>query len=218
VSDEPHILLGAYILGGLDAHERRIFETHLDVCERCRAEAADFAPLPALLSKADPANLEPAATAAPTSDFTLPEPIVARRAAMRRQRSRRRIGAAAAAVAAVAAAVVIGVVVIPGTHQPPPGTHTFAMRPAAADVTGVVTLTPMPWGTDISLDLQKLPTDGVFTLRTMDENGYMQPAANWAATPNGKGLIKGATSIPMPKLRKLNVVDADNRVLATLQR
>jgi Putative zinc-finger len=215
VSEEPHILLGAYILGGLDAHERRAFENHLDVCDRCRAEAADFAPLPALLSKADPANLE---SATPAGDFILPESFVARRAAIRRQRSRRRIVTAAAALVAVAAAVVIGVVVIPGSHHSPPGTHTFAMQAAAADVTGVVTLTPMPWGTDISLDLQRLPTDGVFTLRTMDDSGYMQPAANWAATPNGTGQIKGATSIPMPKLRKLNVVDADNRVLATLQR
>jgi hypothetical protein len=92
------------------------------------------------------------------------------------------------------------------------------MQPAAVDVTGVVTLTPMPWGTAISLNLHKLPTAGVFTLRTMDDDGHMQPAANWAATTNGVGLVKGATSIPMPRLRKLNVVDADNRVLATLQR
>jgi hypothetical protein len=218
VSDEPHILLGAYILGGLDAHERRVFEDHLVGCARCRAEAAEFAPLPALLSKADPADLEPDATATDVLDVTLREALAVRRTAIRHRRRRRWAVTAGAAVAAAAAVVVIATVGIPDGHQTPPGTGTFAMQPAAADVTGVVTLTPMPWGTAISLDLQKLPSDGVFTLRTMDEDGHMQPAASWAATPNGAGLVKGATSIPMPKLRKLNVVDADNRLLATLQR
>lgn len=216
MSEEPHFLLGAYILGGLDARERRAFEKHLHECDRCRAETAEFAPLPALLSKADPANLE---STAPAGDFALPETILARRAALLRERRRRRIAAATAGLVGTAAAVAIGLATIPGDRHAPPGTGTFTIQPAAAtEVTGYVTLTPMPWGTDISLNIQSLPTDGVFTLRTMDENGYMQPAANWAATPDGTGSVKGTTSIPMPKLRKLNVVDGHNRVLATLHR
>jgi hypothetical protein len=46
----------------------------------------------------------------------------------------------------------------------------------------------------------------------------MQPAATWAAMPTGAGVVQGATSIPMPKLRKLNIVDADNTVLASVER
>jgi anti-sigma factor RsiW len=55
--DEPHDLLGAYVLGGLDADERRQFEDHLRGCSRCRRDVADCAPLPALLAKVDPADL-----------------------------------------------------------------------------------------------------------------------------------------------------------------
>ncbi|WP_141564334.1 zf-HC2 domain-containing protein [Mycolicibacterium palauense] len=217
MSDEPHILLGPYILGGLDAEDRRRFEAHLEGCVQCRAEAADFAPLPALLSKADPADLESDPRPSDTDVSMLRKAVAARRAGRRRKR-RILVGSVASAVVAAAAAVVIGVLAIPGGEQLPPGSGTFAMHPEAADVTGMVTLTPRPWGTAISLDLKKLPPDGVFTLRTMDDDGRMHPAASWSATSDGVGIVEGATSIPMPKLRKLNVVDADNRVLATMER
>lgn len=214
MSDERHILLGAYVLGGLAADERRKFEEHLDECAQCRSEAADFAPLPALLSKADPADLEPEPQLYGSDALTLREALAARNSSRRRKR-RIRVGSA---VAAVAATVAIGVVVIPASEPSPPGSGTFAMHSAASNAIGMVTLVPKPWGTAISLDLQQLPPHGVFTLRTMDDDGRMHPAANWAATPNGVGRVEGATSIPMPKLRKLNIVDADNRVLATMER
>ncbi len=91
------------------------------------------------------------------------------------------------------------------------------MPVAATGASGSVTLTPKPWGTAIVLDLKQLPAEGVFTLRTMDDSGQMRPAATWAAMPTGKGGAR-ATSIPMPKLRKLNIVDANNTVLATVER
>lgn len=213
--DEPHVLLGAYILGGLDAEERGRFEAHLKDCAQCRAQAADFAPLPALLSKVDPADLEAGPTDGGESELILRDMLAARRtAAKRRVRHRVALGACAAVLAAVAL-----VLVIPRGDTTPPGTGTFAMHSvAAAGASGSVTLTPKPWGTAIVLDLKQLPTDGVFTLRTMDDSGQMQPAATWAAMPTGKGVVQGATSIPMPKLRKLNIVDANNTVLATVER
>ncbi|MDH6196012.1 hypothetical protein M2272_002652 [Mycobacterium frederiksbergense] len=213
--DEPHVLLGAYILGGLDAEERRQFEAHLNECAQCRAQAADLAPLPALLRKADPADLE----AQPREDdgtvLDLLEGLAARRAAAKRRIHRRM------AVGACAASLVLGVlfVAIPRSDPTPPSTGTFVMKSVvAAGTTGSVTLTPKPWGTAISLDFDRLPTDGIFTLRTMDDSGEMQPAATWAATPNGAGVVEGATSIPTPKLRRLNIVDSNDTVLATMER
>lgn len=213
--DEPHVLLGAYILGGLDAEERGRFEAHLKECAQCRAQAADFAPLPALLSKVDRADLDTQPTDDGESELALRDMLAARRAAAtRRVRHRVMLAACAAVLAAVAL-----VLVIPRGDTAPPGTGTFAMHSvAAAGASGSVTLTPKPWGTAIVLDLKQLPPDGVFTLRTMDDSGQMQPAATWAAMPTGAGVVQGATSIPMPKLRKLNIVDADNTVLASVER
>lgn len=211
-----HTLLGAYILGGLDADERKQFEAHLDECARCRADATDFAPLPVLLSRADPADSEPTPQPDAVIDATLREVIATRRETARR----RRVAAGGLVGAAAVAVTVMITTVIPSDgEQTPPGTGTFAMQPAAnADVTGRVTLTPQPWGTSVSLELRKLPPSGAFTLRTMDDSGRMQPAASWTATPDGVGVVKGVTGIPMPKLRKLNIVDADNVVLATIER
>ncbi|MEV0669207.1 zf-HC2 domain-containing protein [Mycobacterium sp. NPDC050441] len=213
--DEPHVLLGAYILGGLDAEERGRFEAHLKECAQCRAQAADFAPLPALLSKVDPVDLDTDPADGGESELALRDMLAARRAAAnRRVRRRVALGACAAVLASVAL-----VLVIPRGATTPPGTGTFAMHSvAAAGASGSVTLTPKPWGTAIVLDLKQLPTDGVFTLRTMDDSGQMQPAATWAAMPTGAGVVQGATSIPMPKLRKLNIVDANNTVLASVER
>ncbi|ACL41465.1 putative transmembrane anti-sigma factor [Pseudarthrobacter chlorophenolicus A6] len=46
---DPHQLLGAYLLGGLDAGERAVFEAHLGRCRACRDELAGLETLPALL-------------------------------------------------------------------------------------------------------------------------------------------------------------------------
>jgi hypothetical protein len=203
--DEPHVLLGAYVLGGLDADQRRQFEDHLGACPKCRRDLADCSALPALLAKVDPDDLA-ADTIAEVGDRSP------------RRNTRRRWWVAGAALAG-AAAVAIGVatVALPG-EELPTGVGTYAVEEVTGDVGGMVTLTPKPWGTAISLDVTKLPTDGVFTLRTMDGHGRMEPAANWAAMPTGAGVVHGSTSIPMPQLRKLNIVDANNTVLATLER
>ncbi|MGV0743361.1 anti-sigma factor family protein [Mycolicibacterium sp. XJ870] len=202
--DEPHVLLGAYVLGGLNADERRQFEEHLGDCPQCRRDLSDCAALPALLTNVDPADL----------DVELKDGVGDRSA-----RRSSRWWTAGAALAGAAAAVAIGVatVTIPG-EDPPAGVGTYAVNAITGDVGGMVTLTPMPWGTAISLDLKKLPAEGVFTLRTMDDRGRMEPAANWAGMPSGSGVVHGSTSIPMPQLRKLNVVDANNTVLATTER
>lgn len=214
--DEPHVLLGAYILGGLDDDERRLFEEHLGECPQCRRDVADCAPLSALLTKVDPADLT-ADTIYGDSDRS-PRAGAVRRIPMSRRNTRRWWTAGAALVGAAAVAVGIGVATVTIPGDPPPTAGTFALDETSGEMSGMVTLTPMAWGTAISLDVKKLPRDGVFTLRTMDDHGRMEPAANWAAMPSGAGVVHGSTSIPMPQLRKLNVVDANNTVLATMER
>ncbi|WP_426764463.1 anti-sigma factor family protein [Pseudarthrobacter sp. 1G09] len=49
MTSDPHHLLGAYLLGGLDAGDRAVFESHLGQCRECRDELAGLETLPALL-------------------------------------------------------------------------------------------------------------------------------------------------------------------------
>lgn len=200
MSDDPHILLGAYILGGLDAAERRQFEAHLRECPQCQRDSADYAGVAALLAKVDPAEL--------VADDSSPPPA----------RSARRWWISGALLAG-AAAVAVGIATVTVTEQPESRlTDTYAVQEVTGDVAGLLTLTAKPWGTAISIDFEKLPRDGVFTLRTMDGQGLIQPAANWAGMPSGKGVVQGATSIQLSELRTLNVVDTNDAVLATVQR
>lgn len=50
---QPHVLLGAYLLGGLRPDEVRTFTDHLPSCPACRRELEAVATLPALLGSFD---------------------------------------------------------------------------------------------------------------------------------------------------------------------
>ena len=210
MTEDIHLLLGAYILGGLDSHERRQFEAHLEHCPRCRDDVAAAAPLPALLSKASPEALLGGRVV--RSDGDLDTLLRVRRVARRRRRTRLLAGGAATLI--TAAAVTAVVVLVVDRTPTPPRADAYPMRPLHGESSGVVTLTEKPWGTAITLNMDNLPRAGSFTLRTVDTNGAMQPAATWSATPNGVSVLQGATSIPRPRLHMLSIVDANNTVVA----
>ena len=52
--EQTHELLGAYLLGRLDAAETAAFRHHLAGCERCRAEEAELAEVAVLLQRTSP--------------------------------------------------------------------------------------------------------------------------------------------------------------------
>ena len=49
--EELRLLLGAHVLGGLDAGDRAAVEEHLAGCASCREEVVRLAPLPGLLRR-----------------------------------------------------------------------------------------------------------------------------------------------------------------------
>lgn len=93
--DEIHVLLGAYVLGGLNQADRHTFEDHLATCARCREDLARSAPLPGLLRRAPqdagaalPTALDTAGDDRPASvDRLLDQVARAHSADRRRQRA-----------------------------------------------------------------------------------------------------------------------------------
>ncbi len=71
---EARIALGVYVLGAIDPDERVLVDTHLDTCQECRAELAEFAELPGLLA------MVPAQEAIALAEGPLPgdSPVLAR--------------------------------------------------------------------------------------------------------------------------------------------
>ena len=57
-AEDPHILLAAYVLGGLSERDNRIFKAHLPSCAQCRTELDELAGLTRLLDVLDPAIVE----------------------------------------------------------------------------------------------------------------------------------------------------------------
>lgn len=166
----------AYVLGALDSSERREYEAHLEVCERCRAAFAELAPMPGLLGRltveqtasidadaaVDPEAVDArpdalAVAAAPPRDLVAH--VVARD---RRRRRRRRLVGLAAALAVVALVVAIpltlarlagGASTSPGSDTAGPAAPAIALdRVVDSSLSASVHLTPEGWGTRIDMD------------------------------------------------------------------
>jgi hypothetical protein len=100
-------LLGAYVLGGLDADEAARVEAHLDGCRQCRDEAEALSPLRTLLSRAEIAQI----AAAPRPPARLRRRVMARIREESRARRRQRVRLA---LAGAVAALALGAVIIAG--------------------------------------------------------------------------------------------------------
>jgi hypothetical protein len=212
MTDDIHLMLGAYVLGGLSSEDRRRFDEHLPGCDRCRHELAEAAPLPALLQRV---GSVPSIPQVRVHDSSLDALLTSLRGRRRQQRTSRWLAATAAAAACVAlGAGATGLLRDDGQ----PGEHGQAIAmvaPAGHDASGRVTVTKKPWGTAIALRFSGLPPTGTFTLQVTDDHGHAEPAATWSATPTGECAVNGATSIPIGHLGDLSIVGPNDSVVAT---
>jgi len=204
---ELQLLLGAYVLGGLDSADRRRLEEHLPGCPACTAELSRFAAVPALLPLVSlPADAEP--LSAP--DESLPRLI----ATVRRRRAarlRRRLMLAVAAVVLVLAGAIGSVVVAGRDTGPPPTTvvSTFNDR-----TVGQAVLAPKAWGTEVRLNLNYPPYGRQpYTAWAVARDGHEEQAATWTTPPGGRCSVTGATSIRRDQLDRIEVRNADGRTL-----
>lgn len=206
--DDLRTLLGAYVLGGLDATGRQSLQAHLATCAECRAELATFAPLPKLLRRAQTA-VGPASGPSPALLSGLLDEV----RSDRRRRHRRAIFQAIAAAAAAAVVLVAGGVALHGRT----GSGGTALHTAAGGATtGGAGFTAKPWGTEIRLDVDHLPPAGPFVLVAVGRHGQREQAATWSPTPSGQARLVGATSIPRADLLRVLIMVAPNRsTLAT---
>lgn len=205
--DELRVLLGAYVLGGLDATDRARLEEHLEGCGECREELARFASLPALLHRAGP-PIEPAEPDAAGWDQ-----LLAAARAERLELKRRRKWIAAAAAVVILAAASIGTMVFGPFDRP--GTPFVAM--AGANASGHADLEARPWGTALSLRLAGLADEDRFVVWVVAEDGRREQAAIWGATPNGAAEVSGASSIRRNDVALVRVTTGGGRPLLQMR-
>jgi Putative zinc-finger len=226
------IALGAYVLGALERDERAELETHLETCDVCREELARLAPLPGLLSRLtvteaavldvaepQPAELDPAEVDSPRrgpAETSAPVERALFEVARERRRSRLMRTAAVAAALVLAAAAVIGGPLLDGDGGTAPAPITAAASDLRTGVHGSAELSREPWGTRVDLSLAGVRPGERCRLVARAAGGRSEVAATWRAGYLGTAEVPGAVSIPPERLRSLDVITADDRVLVRM--
>ena len=212
--EDVRLLLGAYVLGGLDDTDRAAVASHLPTCAVCRDELAAFAVLPGLLRRRHAPVERPASLPDHSRDLP-PEllPALLRQVDDGRRRDRHQWLARSAVAAVTVAALTAGGGALL-TRQVPPAGSRVALVAAAGATSGQARLVAKPWGTSITLDLRGLPRDGRFVLQTTGRDGAREQAAAWGATATGAVTVVGATSVHPADLTRVVVLGPDGHELA----
>lgn len=206
----------AYVLGALSAADRRVFEEHLDGCDRCVRAVAEIAPTLGLMAHVDGAR------AAALLDGAEDGYDGAGRAAGRERllaaaaRRRRRRGGWWGAGLAAAAAVVIAVVVSVSTVlAPAQGGTLTAELVAVADIplTASVEVTPAEWGSRIDLECRYDGDSGwPYALVVTDRDGIGRAVSTWRAVPGRTVRLAAATDLDPAQIATIEIrpVDRDD--------
>jgi hypothetical protein len=210
----------AFVLGALSPADRRVFEEHLERCDRCRAAIAEIAPTIGLLSRVAPDRARSMLDGPGQQDG----PDAAARAAMvsavlRRSKQRRRAwwagSLALAAVVIVAITLVVSAVVLPSLRG---GGEVVALEPVAEiPVTATVELTDVAWGTRIELvcaygDLADgSGEDGwPYALVVTSVDGTSSEVSSWLAFPGKTAKLSAGTALSVGDIASIDIRSVDS--------
>jgi hypothetical protein len=212
----------AYVMGALSDEQRRAFEAHLADCPACTTSVAELSGMTALLDKvAVERVLQPQLHEEQLPELSLPRLLKAARSE-RRRRAAWQVASGAVAASVIALAVVLGLT-LPG--QPEPAGVAVAMQPArSAPVTGKLLVTPVDWGTKITLDCRWVEGSAaaasddreVYRLVVVPRDGSTpQVLAQWAVWPGEDATVVGSTELAADQIRSFEVtaVSAADEVL-----
>ena len=214
---ELHQLLGAYVLGGLDAADQRRFEEHLPECADCQEELAGLERLPALLDALpvpDAVALTGNHRAAAAIEPSGPVPLaVLGELAARRRKARRRWTALVGAVAA--ACLALGLAAGPMLTRPPQPDASYSVQ-ADSGLRFSVDLARKTWGTELAVNGSSMPLDGTYSLWVRDRDGGEDRACAWTATPSGRVRVTGATPVQLASIASVELRDEAQKTVAVI--
>jgi hypothetical protein len=213
-----HRLLGAYLLGGLDASDKERFEEHLLACDACRGELDDFRSLPGLLDSLPvPDAVALTSPRAPESVREAPSAEVPQAVleslASRRRKSRRRWAAVVGTVAA--ACLAIGFIAGPLLNQPPKPDASYSVE-ASSGLQVTVGFVKKNWGTELAVEGRSMPPEGTFSLWVRDRDGGEDRACAWTATPSGRVRVTGATPVQLTSIMSVELRNDRQQALAVI--
>jgi Putative zinc-finger len=201
--EELQLLLGAFVLGGLDTVEHQAFTRHLRTCQVCQREAAQLSGLPALLDLVEPGSESGSVDAAvPDPDGLVAAETLAPVALLdqvRAERRRRRWRLAAVAAVLVLVAGAVGASIGPLTDRlnaPPTRGLVASAAPLTPGQSGPaqveIDLVTRNWGTQLDVRGSGLPTGEVLFLAVTDRDGHQYDVASWTGTASGRTTLTAA--------------------------
>ncbi len=205
IACEQSVELGAYVLGALDADERRRVEEHVRACPACAAELAEFEGLPAVLARVPPEDLRLGPVQPSPELFDR-----VRAAAADHHRRRRRLLAVAAAAIVV---IGVGVGVLLGLVRDDGRTYTASQGPVQLTVTA----TAQESGTALDVTVRGLEPREKCQLWVVDAAGEWYETGDWSATYSGDASFRGWTEVEQPALTDVVLRDAAGEELVRLR-
>lgn len=226
-SGDPYEMWDAsYVLGSLNSTERRVYESHLGVCDDCRTAVAELSGMPALLALLD--RDEVAATPEP---FVEPPPLrpevldaLLQKVSWRRRRSR---WAAWTVTAAAASVLALGVFVAarPAVTDPSvaPSATVGAMTMssvAPSELEASFTVTGHGWGTSIDMtctyvesaadsdDHDDSAGDELAMVAVGRDGSHVQ-LATWMSYAGVTVHASGSTALQKDQIASVQVLSAD---------
>lgn len=213
----------AYVLGALSPAERREFEDHLKLCERCSVAVVELAAMPGLLGSlpADDAlgMLETKASELVTPDQT-PASILPRLTA--RVRKRRRIRTGTVAGVAAAAAIFVSASVVSDALNPPaqPSVSLSLQQAVPSPLTANIELTSVEWGTRVEMICDyraatspdggsSLGSRTRYGLYVTDNVGTATRVSTWTSSPGETVTVPGSIDTPLSDITALEVRSLD---------
>ncbi|MFN2452507.1 MAG: anti-sigma factor [Candidatus Dormibacteria bacterium] len=210
------VSLGSYLADALDANTRDEVEAHLEHCDACRDELAELSALPRFLAQLTPA--EAVAGVAPPETL-LPELLSRARAMQARARRRLWRWRAAAAGLGAATAVAAVIAVLPAAVPASPASLSYQLRPSVAStgMSGQVSLDRKPWGTQMALSMQGLPSGTACMAVVTSRDGRTQVIGNWGPTPNHVAKVVVATGLQPGSLASVSIETVGGSPLLSAQ-
>jgi hypothetical protein len=221
---DPHVDVGAYVLGVLDDADMARFEQHLAICHQCGQQLDELSGLVPVLAELAPAGA--GAPVPPSGDKMLGR-LVGKVADDRKTRARRRMFALAASVALIVAGPTIAVVASGGSEGGA-GARVFAEQFKGSDnstgVKATVGVNEKKWGSEIGLTLAGVQGPLTCRLVAVGKDGSQQTVGTWSVPTAGYGTsdqpnpltLDGSAGMQPDDISRFDVVTSQGQRLVSV--
>ncbi|MYS24869.1 Putative zinc-finger [Streptomyces sp. DvalAA-14] len=222
----PHVDVGAYLLGALEDDEMTRFEEHLTGCDECGVQLDELMGVVPVLEELRGDGI---GFVEPPGDALL-ERLLRQVTGERKARRRRRLVAVAAAAVLVVGGPTVAVLATDGGNSTPKAagpafsTDQRSASNAATGASAVVGLSDKGWGSVVDLRLTGVRGPLTCSLIAIGKDGSNQTVATWSVPYEGYGTtehpkpltVHGATGLHENAINHFEVRTSQGKLLVSV--